>query len=394
MSRVTVTVGVLLLGTWVGGCTESGRVAVEPFVLSDSAGIEVALNRTDLGTVPTVQLEDPLLRLGSEVEGSPEFFGQINSLHLDPKGHLWVADIMSSELRVFVVPSGEHLFSVGRRGEGPGEFAMPVPIGFDEDRAWIWDRQLGRLTVFTLDGEFVEVQGVVTREQVVPQLLHRSRRGTFVGRLPQRYSGPLSDGVFIQDTVRVWEFDGFDVEPELLVERAGVTWIYAGGVQAPVPFTGDSRFEVRDDRLVATDPTGGPVLDVMEGGRLERRIKVDRDREAVTRELIDREVEGRRVSEQAAALLRARLLDLPVPEFIPTWEWIRLSPQGHVFALRHGTLLAGERWDVFNPDGRLVRVISLPDSAHLMEVGEEFLVVLEMPEMTGPRIAVYPFPGR
>jgi hypothetical protein len=391
---MTIIVGVLLLGISVVGCTESRPAAGEPFVLSDSAGIEVALNRPGVGTVPTLQLEDPLLRLGSEVGGSPEFFGQINSLHLDPNGNLWVADIMSSELRVFAVPSGEHLFTVGRRGEGPGEFVMPMPIGFDEDGAWVWDRQLGRLTVFTLDGEFVEVQSVVTREQVVPQLLHRSRRGTFVGRLPQRFSGPLRDGLLIHDTVRVWEFDGFDVEPELLVKREGMTWIYGSGVQAPVPFTGDSRFEVRDDRLVATDPSGAPVLDVIEGGRLERRIKVERDREAVTRELIDEEVEGRRVSEQAAALLRARLPDLPVPEFIPTWEWIRLSPLTHVFALRHGTLLGGERWDVFDSDGRLVRVISLPDGAHLMEVGEQFLVVLEMPEMTGARIAVYPMEGR
>ncbi len=393
MDRRRMVVGVLLLAGLGVGCTEPDRVSVEAFVQSDSAGIEIALNRPDLGTIPTIELDDPVLRIGSEGEGDPDFFGQINSLHLDPAGNLWVADITTAELRVFSVPSGEHLFSVGGRGEGPGEFGMPVPIGFDETNVWVWDQPLGRLTVFTLDGRLVEVRSVVTGQDVVPRLLHRTRRGTFVGRIPEVLSGPVSDGMIIQDTVRVWEFDGFTREPELLVEREGRSWIYASGVQAPVPFTGDSRFDVRDDRLVTTDPTGAPVLDVIEKARLERRIQVERSREVVTRESLEEEVEGPTLSQPAAALLRARLLDLPVPDLLPSWEWIRLSPMGHVFALHHGRLLAGERWDAFDPDGRLALVVSLPYGAHLMEIGEQFLVVLEMPEMTGPQVSLHSFPG-
>lgn len=44
--------------------------------------------------------------------------------------------------------------NIGREGEGPGDFQMPVRAGFHGDGLWVWDVALGRLSVFNADGSF------------------------------------------------------------------------------------------------------------------------------------------------------------------------------------------------------------------------------------------------
>jgi hypothetical protein len=63
-----------------------------------------------------------------------------------------------------------------------------------------------------------------------------------------------------------------------------------------------------------------------------------------------------------------------------------------MFALRAGTLLRGEVWDVFDPEGRLLGALTLQNESHLMDADENYLVVVEMPELRGPGIAVFGIP--
>ena len=51
---------------------------------------------------------------------------------------------------------GEHLFSWGEPGSGPGQFQLPHGIGIDSaGRVFVADRENSRLQLFTLDGEFL-----------------------------------------------------------------------------------------------------------------------------------------------------------------------------------------------------------------------------------------------
>jgi hypothetical protein len=372
---------------------EFGSPDVGPdVVVTDSAGVVIVENRGDSEALMHLRLEEPpLVRLGSEDENAPDFFGRINSAHLDSRGNVWVVDLMSGELKVFAAPSGEHLFTVGGRGEGPGEFRMPVPVGFKDERAWIWDQGLGRLTIFSLDGALIETRLIGRDEELVARLLLRTGAGTFLAQRPQALTGPIRDGMTIQDTVRIWEFEADVREARLIAERNGVTWYCAERMQVPLPFAYGSRFGVGADRVVMSDSDGGPGLDVIEDGELVRRIRLERERMPVTREATEEEVESPVRSESARALLRENLGRISLPEFLPTWMWVRVGQGGHIFALRYGTLLSGEVWDVFDPEGRWLGSISLPEEAHLMDADLRHVVVAEMPELRGPGIAVYRF---
>ncbi len=85
------------------------------------------------------------LRLG-QVDGTgPEVFGDVHDVAVDEKGHIYVLDVASKEVRVFD-RAGRHLRNMARDGERPGEFRYsgfsPVYriIWQPPNRLWISDR--------------------------------------------------------------------------------------------------------------------------------------------------------------------------------------------------------------------------------------------------------------
>lgn len=74
------------------------------------------------------------LRLG-QVEGTgPEVFGDVHDVAVDEKGHIYVLDYGSKEVRVFD-RDGRHLRNMARDGGGPGEFRYS---GFSPEYRIVW----------------------------------------------------------------------------------------------------------------------------------------------------------------------------------------------------------------------------------------------------------------
>ncbi len=60
-------------------------------------------------------------RLGGESEADDEIFGRVENVLVDEAGDVYILDIQLNEIRVFS-GDGEYLRTLGRAGEGPGEF--------------------------------------------------------------------------------------------------------------------------------------------------------------------------------------------------------------------------------------------------------------------------------
>ncbi len=82
---------------------------------------DVSLGVWDREPALTWSLE-PDLRIGAVEGGGEDVFGRIRNVIPDGDGGVWVYDQQAYELRHFDA-EGNHLQSVGRRGEGPGEFS-------------------------------------------------------------------------------------------------------------------------------------------------------------------------------------------------------------------------------------------------------------------------------
>ena len=97
----------------------------------------------------------PELVLG-EIEGAEaEVFASISGLAVDDAGRIYVLDRQANELRIFS-PEGGHIRSVGRPGEGPGEYASANGLAWlAPDTLVVIDQRGNRYSVLTSDGEYV-----------------------------------------------------------------------------------------------------------------------------------------------------------------------------------------------------------------------------------------------
>jgi hypothetical protein len=73
-----------------------------------------------------------LWRLGGETDDEDEFFGVIVRITSDSQGNIYALDSQLSEVKIYS-PDGEYLNSIGREGEGPGEFRRPGDMFFLPD---------------------------------------------------------------------------------------------------------------------------------------------------------------------------------------------------------------------------------------------------------------------
>lgn len=90
------------------------------------------------------------------VQYGGEPFNRVTNVALDSAGDLYIADGYGNARVHKFSANGEHLFSWGEPGSGPGEFRLPHAIAIDEDdRVLVADRENSRIQVFSPKGEYV-----------------------------------------------------------------------------------------------------------------------------------------------------------------------------------------------------------------------------------------------
>jgi hypothetical protein len=78
----------------------------------------------------------------------------VASLTVDPLGRIYVLEERPPEVRVYE-PGGAFVRTLGRRGEGPGEFLTAGGLGWLGDTLWIQDGANFRVTLFDTSGVFL-----------------------------------------------------------------------------------------------------------------------------------------------------------------------------------------------------------------------------------------------
>jgi hypothetical protein len=98
-----------------------------------------------------------------EIEGDENYmFGSWIYFNTDEEGNFYVADHDNKRIQKFN-SQGEYLLTIGRKGQGPGEFEYLSGAQFDkEGNLYITDRINKRISFFNLNGKFLKqviVQG-------------------------------------------------------------------------------------------------------------------------------------------------------------------------------------------------------------------------------------------
>jgi sugar lactone lactonase YvrE len=91
-----------------------------------------------------------------EAEGDENYmFGNSIAFNTDDEGNFYVADFDSNRILKYD-PEGKHLLTIGREGQGPGEFRTLSVPRFDKDNnLYITDSMNQRVSFFDQDGKYI-----------------------------------------------------------------------------------------------------------------------------------------------------------------------------------------------------------------------------------------------
>ncbi|MGD2153543.1 MAG: hypothetical protein PVG79_09760 [Gemmatimonadales bacterium] len=298
---------------------------------------------------------------------------------------------------IVIERDGAVLTTVGRSGEGPGEFIMPSRVGFGADEFWVRDRQ--RFSFFDYSGRL--------RRTVTPPVASIDYQG-----FPVRLEALLSDSVFIgrpqiPADVRIGEH--IEYEPLLKVTAPGIggkarmdtiAWTYigtqtltvrnprrssVGGLYGPQPFSDSDLYKIMPERgevVIVRRQEAGVVSFVRiaaNGDTLAvRRLQYERRR--VGPEMVEREIERlTRVAMKFPALGapsysegREWVADaLYVPEYLPAVAEMRVGGDGTLWLRKSdsGEPTVPQVWDAFDGwSGVHIRSVELPREFRVLAV--------------------------
>lgn len=174
-SAAVTTALLTLLAT---ACDE--RAAPAPTIEIDSAGVRIVTIDPFASDALCSLSEEPTFYVGDSEDSDEQWFTRVLGVARLSDGSVAVADDYSMEVRIFD-PSGAHVRSMGREGEGPGEFKRLWQMWrLQGDTLWVGDYRPWRYQVYASTGEWVRT---VTMDPVYPN--------------PSRAGGVLANGVSI-----------------------------------------------------------------------------------------------------------------------------------------------------------------------------------------------------
>jgi hypothetical protein len=311
-------------------------------------------------------------------------FGTITGLAIDGAGHLYVSDAQDNRVVVFDA-TGRHLATIGRKGQGPGEFQHPSSLGIAKDGS-LWVREVNRVQRFVPEragGPATKYAGVVGALTMVDWMSTRTgvldRDGLF--HVPVAFG--KRDKGFVEHVQLMLRVDSAG----RVVDSLKVPWYE----NAP-PLTASYMVSANSGRMLAglnhvpfapvprwaSSPSGG----IISGDGLAYELReTDATGRAVrtfkrTYAPVPIDAAERRDSLRA---LEARIDSIPVPHaqvlgmpedvsqrklptHYPAFREIAVSSEGDVWVRRWTTAAdrGTSRYDVFAPDARFGGTMVLP----------------------------------
>ena len=322
-------------------------------VRSDSAGVEIVTSDPSLSDAVCTLGDEPVFRVGDDESNEATWFSTIRGMGRLSDGSVAVLDRASAEIRIFD-PDGRHVRSMGRRGEGPGEFRSAWKLWvLPGDTLWAGDYRPWRYNVFTRDGEWVRAV------QMKPVYGNPSRRGGVLDNgvsvnTVERHPVPRDFGT--PDTVVV-EVHGPDGERLATLGRILHTTYGPHGMYQI--FTASALVEAGGSTIALGRTTETEVRlldDELRVRRILRWSDSDRDvRGADVRAWRDDYIErrGGRDSPDWRPLDEEVVSgEVPAADVFPAFSYVEIGRDGRVWVLPYRKPREERRrWMGFDPDG-------------------------------------------
>lgn len=368
MSRIRNTT--VLLVAAVAGC--EAAPGVELTVVRDSAGVHIVESvapQWGVGEGWTIG-PAPLLDLAISGSGPNHEFVTVRDVRRLGDGRIIVVDEGTDEIRAYS-SEGSFLTSVGRNGEGPGEFERPMSVEpFTADSLVVWDFWLRRITVFDGDLKLGRVATLSASPLRPGVRLFWFGDSTFVGSqttgegfgdLPGYYRQPIN----------VTRFSFHEERYDTIATLAGYEGFSFDRGDARPPFGKLSQLAVRNGQVIGGDADRMEFAVYDPDGAVRQIFGVPSYDLSISPAERKRDLETL-MPPEAPPFLHALVRDMPVPDTRPAYVAIRVDSEGYLWAAHYqsyGDRDEAQLWEVFSPDGRWMGAVTTPSHFDVLTIG-------------------------
>jgi len=384
--EVTATITALTLLLACDSETQSGPATL----ITDSAGIRIVHHQSMNADATCAVSEEPTVVIGDDESDENLWFSQVGASARMSDGSIVAVDRGSNQIRVYDA-DGRHLRTMGRQGEGPGEFdngpfQMWIAAG---DTIWAGDYFPWRYNLFSAEGEFVRGVpltpqfinssmggGVLANGYTVNSTETRARKADFsvADTMIVEAHGP--DGRLIDTLARIphgrWGQDDHEALSTYWLPRlfyAGAE-VDAGGSTVALAYGMNAEIRVLDDEFNLR-----LIVRWTEPGREVTAADVDAWREDYV-ETRPRPDYSPMAEAHDAMISEAR----PVAELFPAISAVIVGSDGRIWVRQYDRPREDRGWLAFEPDGQfLCHLEPLPGS--IREIGSDYMLLLHESEL-------------
>lgn len=359
---IIVSMGIFLLNWWSSAANQGQKPQWKGKIVAEN-GVKVVKNPAEpLYGEFACQLEENL-SVGGNVNDDNYYFPKgVTALNVDGDGNIYVSDFGNTRIQMYD-KTGKFVRTLGRKGQGPGEFQTPPhKVLFDsKDNPWVFDVPL-TLHQFDKDGKFqrqITLKAFLQDYFISPQ---GSIFGTTRSLRPEPGEPKESvvkldpEGGFVQT---IAEFRG-----ELTKSRNAIVWHrYSSQLYfSPVNTTTFCYGFSMGYRIFVADGDGKTIL-------------------VIEKEEKPQSISGKEqawIKKNSPILVQPRTRDakpreeMVFPEYRPYFGGFMADDGGRIYVMRLKSVLdeiPEFAFDVFSKDGYYIYKMKLPFKAALIKAG-------------------------
>ncbi|MDE2752199.1 MAG: hypothetical protein OXI83_06450 [Gemmatimonadota bacterium] len=358
-----------------------------PDIAIDSAGVQIVTSHPADSDATCAISDEPTAAIGEDEGDETQWFSSIRGAGRLSDGSIVVVDRNSAEVRIYDEIGG-HLRTMGRHGEGPGEFQDPFLLWITAgDTLWVGDYRPWRYNLFTSQGEFVrqvnltpilpnppQLSGVLDNGYSLNASSKRARNENFsvadtlmvlvydpggglvgnLARIPDRTGGQVSDS-------DLWLFPLFQSFAE--VDAGGSTVVLGHGSETEVRVL-DDEFNLR---LILrwTEPDREVTSADVRAWREDYIARRSRLGEREWGEFDDARISPER----------------PVAELFPAIGSIMIGRDGRIWIAQYDRPREDLGWLAFEPDGRFLCHLPARIPGSVREFGADYVLLQRESEL-------------
>ena len=322
------------------------------------------------------------LRIGNDSDAN-QLLNGVREIKIDNEGNIYILDSGNYRVQVFD-KKGHFLLTIGKKGQGPGEFSSPIAFYIDRQSPSIHiaDYRSRKIVVFSMKGEYLDRDILMTLN---PEKISFGNKGDIWGifsehgytttRFLKHYNGMGKElQIFMEKPYQISRV-------MTSKESTGRNQTRIGGFFFHHGFEYDLYFSKISDKGLVFGYSDEYVLHFIDGaGEPYQKVTRDAEKEKIsraTRDEIKKETRGDMIRQGTVP----PDFDIEFPDYAPFYYGLVSDDEGRIYVQRTSKKDAvpegGYVFDVFDGDGIFIHKVQMDFYPYLIEGGCLYTVIVD-----------------